>query len=219
MTSEDPEPEEDTPFFHRLELIKELIEVPDEIIEALYDAYGKSMIYTAGGAAGAAAGVALGGPVGGIVGGVVAKKTAGKFTNDDGPIFSENAPTAVGAYPHAHRVGNLLLVSGIGPRQAGTDEIPGGPIRDSDGNPLDYDIRAQTRAVIENIKAILEDAGSSLDNVVDCLSFLIDMDQDFEGYNEVYAEYFSEIQCARTTVAVRALPTPIAVELKVIAKI
>ncbi|MCH2441491.1 MAG: Rid family hydrolase [Candidatus Thalassarchaeum sp.] len=220
MTSEEPEPEEeDIPFLHRLELIKELIEAPDEVIEALYDAYGKSMIYSAGGAAGAAAGVVLGGPVGGIVGGVVGKKTAGKFTNDDGPIFSENAPTAVGAYPHAHRVGNLLFVSGIGPRQAGTDEIPGGPIRDADGNLLDYDIRAQTRAVIENIKAILEDAGSSLDNVVDCLSFLINMDQDFAGYNEVYAEYFSEIQCARTTVAVRALPTPIAVELKVVAKI
>ena len=219
MTSEEPEPEEDTSFLHRLELIKELIEAPDEVIEALYDAYGKSMIYSAGGAAGAAAGVVLGGPVGGIVGGVVGKKTAGKFTNDDGPIFSENAPTAVGAYPHAHRVGNLLFVSGIGPRQAGTDVIPGGPIRDADGNLLDYDIRAQTRAVIENIKAILEDAGSSLDNVVDCLSFLINMDQDFAGYNEVYAEYFSEIQCARTTVAVRALPTPIAVELKVVAKI
>ncbi|MEE3200577.1 MAG: Rid family hydrolase [Candidatus Thermoplasmatota archaeon] len=220
MTSEEPEPEEeDIPFLHRLELIKELIEAPDEVIEALYDAYGKSMIYSAGGAAGAAAGVVLGGPVGGIVGGVVGKKTAGKFTNDDGPIFSENAPTAVGAYPHAHRVGNLLFVSGIGPRQAGTDVIPGGPIRDADGNLLDYDIRAQTRAVIENIKAILEDAGSSLDNVVDCLSFLINMDQDFAGYNEVYAEYFSEIQCARTTVAVRALPTPIAVELKVVAKI
>ena len=220
MTSEEPEPEEeDIPFLHRLELIKELIEAPDEVIEALYDAYGKSMIYSAGGAAGAAAGVVLGGPVGGIVGGVVGKKTAGKFTNDDGPIFSENAPTAVGANPHAHRVGNLLFVSGIGPRQAGTDEIPGGPIRDADGNLLDYDIRAQTRAVIENIKAILEDAGSSLDNVVDCLSFLINMDQDFAGYNEVYAEYFSEIQCARTTVAVRALPTPIAVELKVVAKI
>ena len=110
-------------------------------------------------------------------------------------------------------------MSGIGPRQAGTDEIPGGPIRDSDGNPQDYDIRAQTRAVIENIKTILEDAGSSLDKVVDCLSFLVDMDRDFPGYNEVYAEYFSEIQCARTTVAVRALPTPIAVELKVIAKL
>ena len=220
MTSEEPEPEEeDIPFLHRLELIKELIEAPDEVIEALYDAYGKSMIYSAGGAAGAAAGVVLGGPVGGIVGGVVGKKTAGKFTNDDGPIFSENAPTAVGAYPHAHRVGNLLFVSGIGPRQAGTDVIPGGPIRDADGNLLDYDIRAQTRAVIENIKAILEDAGSSLDNVVDCLSFLINMDQDFAGYNEVYAEYFSEIQCARTTVAVRALPTPIAVELKVVAKL
>ena len=110
-------------------------------------------------------------------------------------------------------------MSGIGPRQAGTDEIPGGPIRDSDGNPQDYDIQAQTRAVIENIKTILEDSGSSLDKVVDCLSFLVDMDRDFAGYNEVYAEYFSEIQCARTTVSVRALPTPIAVELKVIAKL
>ena len=78
---------------------------------------------------------------------------------------------------------------------------------------MDYDIRAQTRAVIENIKAILEDAGSSLEKVVDCLSFLVDMDRDFSGYNEVYAEYFSDIQCARTTVAIRALPTPIAVEL------
>ena len=136
----------------------------------------------------------------------------------DGPIFSDNAPIAVGAYPHAHRVGDLIFVSGIGPRQAGTNEIPGGPIRDADGNPMDYDIRAQTRAVIENIKAILEDAGSSLEKVVDCLSFLVDMDRDFAGYNEVYAEYFSDIQCARTTVAIRALPTPIAVELKVVAR-
>jgi 2-aminomuconate deaminase len=115
-------------------------------------------------------------------------------------------------------VGDLIFVSGIGPRQAGSNEIPGGPIRDAAGNPTDYDIRAQTRAVIENIKAILEDAGSSLENVVDCLSFLVDMDRDFAGYNEVYAEYFSDIQCARTTVAIRALPTPIAVELKVVAR-
>ena len=129
----------------------------------------------------------------------------------DGPVYSDNAPIAVGAYPHAHRVGDLIFVSGIGPRQAGTNEIPGGPIRDADGNPMDYDIRAQTRAVIENIKAILEDAGSSLEKVVDCLSFLA-------GYNEVYAEYFSDIQCARTTVAIHALPTPIAVELKVVAR-
>lgn len=136
----------------------------------------------------------------------------------DGPVYSDNAPIAVGAYPHAHRVGDLIFVSGIGPRQAGTNEIPGGPIRDADGNPMDYDIRAQTRAVIENIKAILEDAGSSLEKVVDCLSFLVDMDRDFAGYNEVYAEYFSDIQCARTTVAIHALPTPIAVELKVVAR-
>ena len=136
----------------------------------------------------------------------------------DGPVYSDNAPIAGGAYPHAHRVGDLIFVSGIGPRQAGTNEIPGGPIRAADGNPMDYDIRAQTRAVIENIKAILEDAGSSLEKVVDCLSFLVDMDRDFAGYNEVYADYFSDIQCARTTVAIHALPTPIAVELKVVAR-
>tara|TARA_B100000902_G_scaffold41824_1_gene49419 strand:+ start:14044 stop:14700 length:657 start_codon:yes stop_codon:yes gene_type:complete len=211
--------EEEITFLHRLEMIRELIEAPDEAIESLYESYGKSMVSTAGGAVGAAAGVAVAGPVGGMVGGVVGKKTAGKFTSADGPLYSDRAPSAVGAYPHAYRVGNLLFVSGIGPRQAETDEIPGGPIRDSDGNPLEYDIREQTRAVIENIKMILEDAGSSLGKVVDCLSFLVDMDRDFAGYNEVYAEYFKEIQCSRTTVAVRALPTPIAVELKVIAKI
>ena len=195
--------DEQTSFEYRRALIAGIIDAPDEFIEKLYDNYGKSMAYSAGGALGAAAGVAVGGPVGAIVGGVV----------------SENAPSAVGAYPHAFRVGNLLFVSGIGPRQPITNEIPGGPIKDANGDPLDYDIRAQTRAVIENIKIILEDAGSSLDKVVDCLSFLVDMDRDFAGYNEVYAEYFSEIQCARTTCAVRALPTSIAVELKVIAKV
>lgn len=223
MSGGEPAPEtsdeeEGSTFMHRLEMIIDLIEAPDEVIEALYDNYGKSMVSAAGGAVGAAAGVAVAGPVGGMVGGVVGKKTAGKLTSEDGPIYSDNAPRAVGAYPHAYRVGNLIFVSGIGPRQPETNEIPGGPIRDADGNPLDYDIRAQTKAVIENIKTILEDAGSSLDKVVDCLSFLVDMDNDFAGYNEVYAEYFGDIQCARTTVAVRALPTPIAVELKVIAK-
>tara|TARA_B100000959_G_scaffold75762_1_gene80397 strand:- start:102 stop:758 length:657 start_codon:yes stop_codon:yes gene_type:complete len=217
--SEEDETEEQTSLRHRLEMIQNLIDAPDEFIDKIYDNYGKSMVYSAGGALGAAAGIAVGGPVGGVVGGVVGKKTAGKFTNNDGPLYSERAPSAVGAYPHAYRVGNLIFVSGIGPRQAGTDEIPGGPIRDEDGNSLDYDIRAQTRAVIENIKAILEDVGTSLDKVVDCHSFLIDMDRDFAGYNEVYKEYFGEILCSRTTVAVRALPTPIAVELKVIAKI
>lgn len=137
----------------------------------------------------------------------------------DGPIFCGDAPGAVGAYPHAHRVGDLIFVSGIGPRQSGTDAIPGGPIHDADGHPLDYDIRAQTRAVIENIRTILESAGSGLSDIVDCLSFLVDMDRDFAGYNEVYAEYFADVQCARTTVAITALPTPIAVEMKVVARV
>ena len=137
---------------------------------------------------------------------------------EDGPIFSEKAPKAVGAYPHARRVGNLVFVSGIGPRHPETNEIVGGAIRDENGMTLDYDVKLQTRQVIENIKSILEEAGLSLDNVVDCLCFLVDMERDFAGYNEIYGEYFSEIMATRTTVSVTALPTPIAVEMKVIAK-
>jgi reactive intermediate/imine deaminase len=127
------------------------------------------------------------------------------------------APAPVGAYPHARRVGDLLYLSGVGPRQPVTNDIPGGPIRDASGAPLDYDIEAQTRAVIENVRVILEDAGSSLDRVVDITAFLVDMDRDFAGYNSVYRETFEAIQATRTTLAVSALPTPIAVEFKVIA--
>ncbi len=134
-------------------------------------------------------------------------------------IRTDAAPKPVGAYPHARREGDLLFLSGIGPRQAGTDAIPGGPVRDADGNPRAYDAAAQTKAVIENIKTILEAAGSSLDKVVDCQCFLIDMARDFKAFNEVYASYFKAIQATRTTVEVRALPTPIAVEIKVIAKV
>lgn len=137
---------------------------------------------------------------------------------DEDVIVSDNAPVAVGAYPHARRVGSLIFVSGIGPRHPETNEIQGGAIRDENGNPLDYDIRAQTRAVIENIKAILEEVDCGLDKIVDCLVFLVDMERDFDGFNEVYSEYFESIMAARTTVAVSALPTPIAVEFKVIAK-
>ena len=137
---------------------------------------------------------------------------------DDDVIVSDNAPEAVGAYPHARRVGSLIFVSGIGPRHPETNEIQGGPICDEKGNPLDYDIRAQTRAVIENIKTILEEVDCGLDKIVDCLVFLVDMERDFDGFNEVYSEYFESIMAARTTVAVSALPTPIAVEFKVIAK-
>ena len=135
-----------------------------------------------------------------------------------GVIHSEAAPKPVGAYPHARREGDLLFLSGIGPRQAGTDEIPGGPVRNADGTPRDYDATAQTKAVIENIKTILEACGSSLDKVVDCQCFLINMVRDFTAFNAVYASYFKDIQATRTTVEVRALPTPIAVEMKVIAK-
>ena len=132
-------------------------------------------------------------------------------------VNTQKAPKPVGAYPHARRVGDLLFLSGVGPRQPVTDAIPGGPIRDADKNPLDYDAAAQTRAVIENIRIILEASGSSLDRVIDVQAFLIDMDRDFKAYNKVYAEYFTDIQATRTTIAIRALPTPIAVEFKVIA--
>ena len=134
-----------------------------------------------------------------------------------GSVTTDTAPKPVGAYPHARRVGDLLYLSGVGPRQAGTDSIPGGPVRDPSGAPLNYDIEAQTRAVVENVRRILEAAGSSLDQVLDVTAFLIDMDRDFAGYNKVYAELIGPHGATRTTLAVTALPTPIAVELKVIA--
>jgi 2-aminomuconate deaminase len=134
-------------------------------------------------------------------------------------IRTSNAPDPVGAYPHARRHGDLLFLSGVGPRQAGTHEIPGGPIRDAQGNPRDYDIRAQTEAVIGNIKAVLAACGATLEDVLDVTVFLVDMERDFLGYNEVYAQHFTTVQAARTTLAICALPTPIAVEFKVIAKV
>ena len=156
MSSGEPlEDQQSSAFTHRLEMLKELVEAPDEAIEALYNSYGKSMFTNAGGAVGAAAGVAVGGPVGGIVGGVVGKKTAGKMTSQDGPFTAETGPSAMGAYPHLRRVGNLVFVSGMGPRSPETNEIPGGPVSDDSGNPLNYDITAQTHSVINNIRLIL----------------------------------------------------------------
>ena len=134
-------------------------------------------------------------------------------------IHTQAAPKPVGAYPHARKVGDLIFVSGMGPRQPLTDEIPGGPVWDKDGNPLPYDVEAQSHAVIQNIAAVLESAGSSLQDIVDVSVFLIDMKRDFATFNRVYASYFEKIGATRTTVEVRALPTPIAVELKVIAHI
>ncbi len=132
-------------------------------------------------------------------------------------IHSSAAPRPVGAYPHARRVGDFVFVSGMGPRTPGTDLIPGGPTRDAQGEPLPYDVAAQTRQVIANIEAVLTDAGCALSDVVDVTVFLTDMARDFKAFNAVYGELLGDIGPTRTTVEVRALPTPIAVELKAIA--
>lgn len=136
----------------------------------------------------------------------------------DAVVFSEKAPSPVGAYPHARRVGNLLYLSGLGPRTPGTNEIPGGPVRNPDGSRRDYDMAAQTRQVIENVRTVLESAGSSLDKVLDVTVFLIDMERDFDTFNRIYGEMLGTAGPTRTTLAVTALPTPIAIELKVIAE-
>lgn len=133
-------------------------------------------------------------------------------------IRTDRAPKPVGPYPHARRVGDFLFLSGIGPRQPLTGEIPG-VVRDAAGSVIDHDIEVQTRACIENIRAILEDAGSSLDKVLDVTVYLTDMERDFQRFNKVYGEFFADVQPTRTTVGVDSLPTPIAVELKVIASV
>jgi 2-aminomuconate deaminase len=140
-----------------------------------------------------------------------------EITNEN-IISTDKAPKPVGAYPHARKVGDLLYLSGVGPRQPETNSIPGGAIRDEQGRGTEYDIKAQTRACIENVRTVLEAAGSTLESVQDVTVFLINMDRDFAGFNEVYGEYFSDIEATRTTIAVSALPTPIAVEMKVVAK-
>jgi 2-aminophenol/2-amino-5-chlorophenol 1,6-dioxygenase alpha subunit len=131
-------------------------------------------------------------------------------------VVSGNAARPVGAYPHARKVGNMLYLSGIGPRNARTNEIPGVQ-RDQAGGIVGHDITVQTMAVIENLKAILEEAGGSLENIIDVTVFLTDMNRDFESFNRTYGEVFGAIQPTRTTVGVDSLPTPIAVEMKVIA--
>lgn len=131
-------------------------------------------------------------------------------------ITSDRAPEPVGAYVHARRVGDFLFLAGIGPRRRGSTEIPGVTL-DADGNVVAYDIEVQTRAVFENVRFVLEDAGSQFDQMVDVTVFLTDMKRDFATFNRIWAEYFPRNPPARTTVEVGALPTPIAVELKVVA--
>jgi 2-aminomuconate deaminase len=135
-----------------------------------------------------------------------------------GRIESSRAPEPVGLYPHARRVGNLLFLSGVGPRERGTKKIPGVELN-PDGTIASYDIELQCRSVFNNVRMILEDSGSRWENMVDVTVFLTNMKDDFATYNRLYAEYFKDNLPCRTTVEVNCLPTPIAIELKVIATV
>ena len=131
-------------------------------------------------------------------------------------IESKNAPEPVGLYPHAKQVGQLLFLSGIGPRERGKNNIPGVKLN-KNGEVLSYDIKSQCHSVFRNVKTVLEDAGSSWDKLIDVTVFLTNMKDDFLIYNKIYSEYFKENQPCRTTVEISSLPTPIAIELKCIA--
>lgn len=133
-------------------------------------------------------------------------------------IHADQAPEPVGLYPHARRVGNLLFLSGVGPRKKGSKEIPGVTL-DEKGNIISYDIEQQCHSVFQNVRLVLEASGSRWENLVDVTVFLTNMKDDFAKYNKIYAEYFKESQPCRTTVEINALPTPIAIELKCIATI
>ncbi|MBK6378395.1 MAG: RidA family protein [Chitinophagaceae bacterium] len=133
-------------------------------------------------------------------------------------INTDSAAKPLGAYPHARRVGNLLFLSGIGSRNAKDNTIPGLEL-DAEGNIIKYDIEAETLQVFANVKAVLEASGSSWDKIVDVTVFLTNMKKDFQVYNKIYGEHFTSVQACRTTVEVKSLPTPIAIELKVIATI
>ncbi len=136
----------------------------------------------------------------------------------EGIINSNEAPEPVGLYPHARKVGNLLFLSGVGPREKGTKKIPGVEL-DSQGNITSYDIATQCHSVFKNIRAIVEASGSGWDKIIDVTVFLTNMKEDFAIYNKIYGEYFKDNQPCRTTIEIKSLPTPIAIELKVIATI
>ena len=133
-------------------------------------------------------------------------------------LNSDKAPEPVGAYPHARKVGNLLFLSGVGPRKRGSKEVPGVTL-DAQGNITSYDIEQQCHSVFQNVRYVLEASGSKWENLVDVTVVLTNMKQDFPVFNKIYAEYFKENQPCRTTIEINALPTPIAIELKCIATI
>ena len=134
------------------------------------------------------------------------------------PIITNKAPDPVGLYPHARKVGNLLFLSGIGPREAGTNKIPGVEL-DKNGNFISFDFEAQVHSVFKNVKTVLEESGSSWDQLIDVTVYLVNMQRDFQTYNRIWAEYFKTNAPCRTTVGITALPTPIAIELKCVAVI
>ncbi|MBA3786928.1 MAG: RidA family protein [Acidobacteria bacterium] len=138
--------------------------------------------------------------------------------NEKNIVNSTKAPEPVGLYPHARRVGNLLFLSGVGPREKGSKKIPGVEL-DGNGNVISYDIELQCRSVFQNVLYILEEAGSDWSKIVDVTVFLTNMRKDFQTYNRIYADYFKDNLPCRTTVEINCLPTPIAIELKVIAMI
>lgn len=137
-------------------------------------------------------------------------------------IESGKAPKPVGLYPHARKVGNLLFLSGVGPRvpksDANDSSVPGLKL-DHNGNFVEFDFEAQVHSVFQNVKIILEESGSKWENMVDVTVFLVNMKRDFHTFNKIYAQYFKDAQPCRTTVEINALPTPIAIELKVIATV
>jgi 2-aminomuconate deaminase len=139
-------------------------------------------------------------------------------TRNPEAIVSARAPEPVGPYPHARRAGNLLFLSGIGPRVRESREVPGVTL-DATGEVVAYDFERQCRQVFVNVRTVLEDAGSSWENIVDVTAFLTDLKRDFPAFNRLYAEAFPANRPTRTTVEVSRLPTPIAIELKVIATI
>jgi len=138
--------------------------------------------------------------------------------NEKNIVNSTKAPEPVGLYPHARRVGNLLFLSGVGPREKGSKKIPGVEL-DGNGNVISYDIELQCRSVFQNVLYILEEAGSDWSKIVDVTVFLTNMKDDFQTYNRIYADYFKDNLPCRTTVEINCLPTPIAIEVKVIATI
>ncbi len=131
---------------------------------------------------------------------------------------SQSAPPPVGKYPHAKRVGDFLFLSGIGPRKAGTSQIPGVTLA-ADGSIAAYDIAEQCHSVFANVKHVLEEAGASWEQLIDVTVFLTNIKDDFKTYNQLWAEYFPEAGPCRTTVEITALPTPIAIELKCVAAV